>query len=91
MISNWFIEAANFTSGAFEPGIDEVDVSGLTPMPSVRVGPIISYTPYNCTFSGLPMHLKAWTPSAAEVCVPQLKLLVRCDKHTLPDRSRPQG
>ena len=38
MISNWFIEAANFTSGAFEPGVDEVDMSGLTPMPSVRVG-----------------------------------------------------
>ena len=37
MISNWFIEAANFTSGSFEPGVDEVDMSGLTPMPSVRV------------------------------------------------------
>ena len=37
MISNWFIEAANFTSGSFEPGVDEVEMSGLTPIPSVRV------------------------------------------------------
>ena len=37
MISNWFIESANFTSGSFDPGVDEVDMSGLTPMPSVRV------------------------------------------------------
>lgn len=37
MISNWFIEAANFTSGSFDPGVDEVEMSGLTPIPSVRV------------------------------------------------------
>ncbi len=37
MISDWFVEAANFTSGAFDAGTDEVDMSGLTPMPSVRV------------------------------------------------------
>lgn len=39
MISNWFIEAANFTSGSFDPGVDEVEMSGLTPIPSVRVCP----------------------------------------------------
>ncbi|DBA80506.1 hypothetical protein WJX77_000890 [Trebouxia sp. C0004] len=39
MISNWFVEAANFTSGAFDAGVDEVDMTGLTPMPSVRVKP----------------------------------------------------
>jgi len=37
LISDWFVEAANFTSGAFDAGTDEVDMSGLTPMPSVRV------------------------------------------------------
>ncbi len=37
MISDWFVEAANFTCGAFDAGVDEMDMSGLTPMPSVRV------------------------------------------------------
>ena len=37
LISNWFVEAANFTSGSFDAGVDEVEMSGLTPMPSVKV------------------------------------------------------
>lgn len=37
LISNWFVEAANFTSGTFDAGVDEADMCGLTPMPSVKV------------------------------------------------------
>ncbi len=37
MISDWFVEAANFTCGAFDAGVDEMDMTGLAPMPSVRV------------------------------------------------------
>lgn len=38
LISDWFVEASNFTSGTFDAGVDEVDMCGLTPIPSVRVG-----------------------------------------------------
>ena len=38
MISNWFVEAANFTCTPFEHGVDELDFVGLTPIPSQKVG-----------------------------------------------------
>lgn len=41
LISNWFVEAANFTSGTFDAGVDEADMCGLTPMPSVKVWPTL--------------------------------------------------
>jgi flavin reductase (DIM6/NTAB) family NADH-FMN oxidoreductase RutF len=39
IISDWFIEAANYTSGDFDRGVDEMALAGLTPVPSVMVGP----------------------------------------------------
>ena len=38
MISNWFVEAANYTCTPFEHGVDEMDFVGLTPIPSQKVG-----------------------------------------------------
>jgi hypothetical protein len=37
IISEWFAEAANLTCGAFDRGVDEFALSGLTPLPSDRV------------------------------------------------------
>lgn len=37
MISEWFIEAANHTSGLYDYGVDEMKLSGLTPIPSTLV------------------------------------------------------
>ena len=37
MISDWFLEAANYCAGNFEAGVDEVDMCGLTTIPSVMV------------------------------------------------------
>ena len=37
MISEWFLEAANHTCGNYDRAINEIELAGLTPMPSVRV------------------------------------------------------
>ena len=42
MISNWFVEAANYTCTPFEHGVDEMDFVGLTPIPSQKVGSKLS-------------------------------------------------
>lgn len=39
IISEWFVEAANHTCGPFDPEIDEMDLAGLTPIPSMKVKP----------------------------------------------------
>ena len=39
IISEWFVEAANFTCADFDRGIDEMLAAGLTPLPSVKVSP----------------------------------------------------
>ena len=39
IVSEWFIEAANFTCGDFDHGVDEMSLAGLTPVPSLRVLP----------------------------------------------------
>jgi flavin reductase (DIM6/NTAB) family NADH-FMN oxidoreductase RutF len=38
-MSDWFVEAANHTSGDFPPGADEAAAAGLTRLPSARVAP----------------------------------------------------
>lgn len=37
-MSEWFLEAANHTCGNYDRGVNEIELTGLTPMPSVRVG-----------------------------------------------------
>eukprot|EP00596_Hydrurales_sp_CCMP1899_P004504 CAMPEP_0119042870 /NCGR_PEP_ID=MMETSP1177-20130426/16220_1 /TAXON_ID=2985 /ORGANISM="Ochromonas sp, Strain CCMP1899" /LENGTH=256 /DNA_ID=CAMNT_0007009925 /DNA_START=103 /DNA_END=873 /DNA_ORIENTATION=- len=39
IISEWMVEAANHTCGAFKPDIDEFEMSGLTPLKSDLVKP----------------------------------------------------
>lgn len=39
IMSDWFVESANHTCGNFPPEVDEMAVSGLTPVPSVHVAP----------------------------------------------------
>lgn len=39
IMNDWFIEAANHTSGEFLPGVDEAEISGLTRVPSTKVRP----------------------------------------------------
>lgn len=39
IISDWYVEAANHTCGAFPRGVDEMQLAGLTPVPSQRVRP----------------------------------------------------
>ena len=39
MMSAWFVEAANHTCGPYDAGVDEFEVSGLTPIDSVAVAP----------------------------------------------------
>eukprot|EP00878_Enallax_costatus_P004685 GHUV01004933.1.p1 GENE.GHUV01004933.1~~GHUV01004933.1.p1 ORF type:complete len:211 (+),score=50.69 GHUV01004933.1:316-948(+) len=39
IMSEWFVEAANHTCGAFDRGVNEFELSGLTPVPSQRVKP----------------------------------------------------
>ena len=41
MISEWFLEAANHTCGAYDRGVDEFELSGLTPVPSVKVSCVL--------------------------------------------------
>lgn len=38
IMSEWFVEAANHCCGNFDYGEDEMALSGLTPLPSVKVG-----------------------------------------------------
>jgi hypothetical protein len=37
LISEWFVEAANHTCGEYDRGVNEIELSGLTPVPSVKV------------------------------------------------------
>ena len=37
LISEWFVEAANHTCGNYDRGVNETELSGLTPLPSVKV------------------------------------------------------
>ncbi len=37
MMSEWFVKAANHTCGPFDPDVDELELAGLTAIPSVRV------------------------------------------------------
>ena len=39
VMSAWFIEAANHTCGNYDAGVDEFEVSGLTPLASEVVAP----------------------------------------------------
>ncbi|KAI7842377.1 hypothetical protein COHA_004016 [Chlorella ohadii] len=39
IMSDWFIEAANYCCGNFDYGEDEMELSGLTPLPSLKVKP----------------------------------------------------
>ena len=39
IINEWFIEAANHTCGPYDPDVDEMELSGLTPVASEKVGP----------------------------------------------------
>lgn len=39
VVSDWFVEAANHTCGFYDRGVDELELAGLTPQPSVAVAP----------------------------------------------------
>lgn len=39
IISDWFVEAANHTCGAYDYDVDEIELSGLNTLPSVKVQP----------------------------------------------------
>jgi flavin reductase (DIM6/NTAB) family NADH-FMN oxidoreductase RutF len=39
IMSDWYVEAANHTCGAFPPSADEFELSGLTPVDSEMVTP----------------------------------------------------
>mmetsp|Transcript_4436 Transcript_4436/g.12422 ORF Transcript_4436/g.12422 Transcript_4436/m.12422 type:complete len:323 (-) Transcript_4436:354-1322(-) len=39
LISEWFVESANHTCGEFSAEVDELDLVGLTPVPSQKVKP----------------------------------------------------
>lgn len=39
MMSEWYAESANFTCGGYGPEVDEMQVAGLTPIPSMKVKP----------------------------------------------------
>lgn len=39
IISEWFVESANHTSGAYPPETDEISVTGLNTIPSVKIKP----------------------------------------------------
>lgn len=39
IISKWFVEAANHTCGPYDRGVNEMELSGLTPVPSEKVKP----------------------------------------------------
>ncbi len=38
IISEWFLEAANHTCGEYDKGCNEMELAGLTPEPSYKVG-----------------------------------------------------
>ena len=37
IISEWFLESANHTCGEYDRGVNELELAGLTPVPSVKV------------------------------------------------------
>lgn len=39
IISDWFVEAANYTCGDYDRGLNEMELAGLTPVPSLKVKP----------------------------------------------------
>lgn len=41
MMSEWFLEAANHTCGNYDRGVNEIELAGLTPVPSIRVSTML--------------------------------------------------
>ena len=39
IMSDWYVESANYTSGRFPPEVDEMQLAGLTHLPSVTIKP----------------------------------------------------
>lgn len=37
IISEWFLEAANHTCGSYDPSVNEMELAGLSPVPSEKV------------------------------------------------------
>ena len=64
IISEWFIEAANWTSGLYPPETSEWAESGLTPLPSVKV------RPPRVAESAFQMVRQPWTRPMAAFLVP---------------------
>ena len=48
IINEWYVEAANHTCGPFDPDVDEMELAGLTPVPSEKV-----CTRHRCLLPGL--------------------------------------
>lgn len=43
MISEWFVESANHTSGSFDPEINELELTGFTSIPSKKVNQVLCF------------------------------------------------
>lgn len=39
IVSEWMVESANHTCGAFDPNVNEMDLTGLSPIQSIKVSP----------------------------------------------------
>ena len=72
IISEWFVEAANLCCGNFDYGEDEMELSGLTPVPSHKVrwvlfwGAEVGLTPISvrlCDDSCRAVGFVPWCPS----------------------------
>lgn len=83
LISEWFIEAANHTCGDFDRGVDEMQLAGLTPVPSVKVSACGT-----CTAEHVMQRFRAHetgtrTSLAMVICLLGLVLFMRCSVHCL--------
>lgn len=64
IISEWFVESANHTCGEYPPDVNEWRISGLTPLPSIKVKPPrVAESAINMVRTNLP-HLTAFLRSA---------------------------
>lgn len=74
IISEWFIEAANHTCGMFDYGVNEMQLTGLTPVPSTKVC-VWNVVGYCCVVS---MCVSLSCVYRCRVCIAVVCVLLSC-------------
>ncbi len=89
MISEWFLESANFTCGNYDRGVDELQLANFTPLPSIKVWSLFHPRAGTCDISPWVHHrLRMMSVIFKRPVSIQLRALHSFSLHSFPLRYR---